>query len=72
MYTKIFLEDVDGEKNGGTFANDTIEGKELTFKKIAEGSDAWDNGTYEVIGNKKLKKKSNLQLLCFHYFLLIK
>lgn len=56
-YTKILLEDVDGEKNGGTFANDTIEGKELTFKKIAEGSGAWDNGTYEVIGNKKLKKK---------------
>lgn len=54
---KILLEDVDGEKNGGTFANDTIEGKELTFKKTAEGSGAWDNGTYEVIGNKKLKKK---------------
>lgn len=56
-YTKILLEDVDGEKNGGTFANDTIEGKELTFKKTAEGSGAWDHGTYEVIGNKKLKKK---------------
>ncbi len=54
---KILLEDVDGEKNGGTFANDTIEGKELTFKKIAEGSGAWDNGSFEIIGNKKLKKK---------------
>ena len=38
-------------------ANDTIEGKELTFKKTAEGSGVWDKGTYEIIGNKKLKKK---------------
>jgi len=55
---KIVLEDVDGEANGGKFANDTIESKDMTVEKIKEGSGAWDWGTYEVTAKtKKLKKE---------------
>lgn len=55
---KVILEDVDGEHHGGTFANDTISGKDITSTKIADGKDAWDMGTYQLNApTKKLKKK---------------
>lgn len=56
-YMKILLEDVDGEANGGTFANDTIKGDELTIEKTAKGDGTWDIGSYTITANKKLKKK---------------
>lgn len=54
---EMVFEDVDGEENGGAFANDTIRGKDMTAKKVADGIDFWDTGTYEVTANKTLKKK---------------
>lgn len=56
-YMKITFEDVDGEANGGTFANDTIKKEEFVVKNTEKGDDDWDMGTYEVTANKKLKKK---------------
>ena len=64
-YTKILLEDVDGEKNGGTFANDTIEGKELTFKKKEAAPGIMD--LLKSSATRSSRRKSNFQLLCFHY-----
>ncbi len=56
-YMKILLEDVDGEANGGTFANDTIKGDELTIEKTGDGDGNWYIGSYTITANKKLKKK---------------
>ena len=54
---KLLLEDVDGDQNGGSFANDTISGPEITSKKTAEGS-GWNTGSYELTApTKTLKKK---------------
>lgn len=54
---KVIFEDVDGEDNGGTFANDTIKGKDLTIKQTSKRDGAWDLGTFEITANAKLKKK---------------
>lgn len=54
---KILLEDVDGEAKGGSFANDTIKGDELTIEKTGDGDGRWIVGSYAVTANKKLKKK---------------
>jgi len=56
-YLKILLEDVDGEANGGTFANDTIKEEEIKINKTGKGDGAWNVGTFEVTANAKLKKK---------------
>jgi len=54
---KVIFEDVDGEDNGGTFANDTIKGKDLTIKQTSKGDGDWNIGTFEITANAKLKKK---------------
>lgn len=55
----LTFEDVDGEANGGVFANDTVHGKEMTNYRQTEKSqdNSWDLGTYEITVNKTLKKK---------------
>lgn len=54
---KVIFEDVDGEENGGTFANDTVMGKNLTINKVEKGDGAWNLGSFEITANAKLKKK---------------
>lgn len=54
---EVTFEDVDGEANGGTFANDTVRGKDMTVKKISDGDGAWNRGTYEITANKTMKRK---------------
>ena len=54
---KVIFEDVDGEANGGTFANDTVQGKDLTIKQTSERDGSWYLGSYEITANAKLKKK---------------
>ena len=53
----MIAEDVDGEENGGLFASDTLRLTDLEKKKVAEGDDEWDSGTWELKGDLKLKKK---------------
>ena len=54
---KVIFEDADGEANGGTFANDTVQGKDLTIKQTSERDGTWNLGSYEITANAKLKKK---------------
>ncbi len=54
---KVIFEDVDGEDNGGTFANDTVMGKDLTIKQVEKADGAWNQGSFEITANAKLKKK---------------
>ena len=54
---EVTFEDVDGEANGGTFANDTVRGKDMTIEKVKDGDGAWNRGTYEITANKTMKKK---------------
>lgn len=54
---EVTFEDVDGEANGGTFANDTVRGKDMTIEKVKDGDGAWNRGTYEITANKTMKRK---------------
>lgn len=54
---KVIFEDVDGDANGGTFASDTVQGKDLTIKQTSEKDGTWNLGSYEITANAKLKKK---------------
>ena len=54
---EVTFEDIDGEANGGTFANDTVRGKDMTIEKVKNGEGAWNLGTYEITANKTMKKK---------------
>lgn len=54
---EVTFEDVDGEANGGTFANDTVRGKDMTIEKVKDSDGAWNRGTYEITANKTMKKK---------------
>lgn len=54
---EVTFEDVDGEANGGTFANDTVRGKDMTIEKVKNGDGAWNRGTYEITANKTMKRK---------------
>lgn len=53
-----YLEDVDGEANGGSFQSDSVY---IELKKTADGSGTWDKGTYEGSARKILKKSDNPQ-----------
>ena len=49
-YTKLIVEDVDGEANGGEFLSDTLD---IDFKKAVKTNDY----RYEISQDVKLKKK---------------
>ena len=49
-YTKLIVEDVDGEANGGEFLSDTLD---IDFKKAVKTN----NYRYEISQDVKLKKK---------------
>ena len=54
--TKLLVEDIDGEANGGEFQNDTLDiDYEKAIIKKAEGSSGSD--IYEMVQDIKLKKK---------------
>ena len=55
--TKLIVEDIDGEANGGEFLSDTLD---VDFEKailIEEGDGRMKGDTYEVYQDIKLKKK---------------
>lgn len=56
LYGKLYVEDIDGEDNGGEFQSDTIDIWDLPKKEVEKGS-GWYEGKYEVTANIKLKQK---------------
>jgi putative lipoprotein (rSAM/lipoprotein system) len=50
-YKKLFVEDVDGEANGGEFLSDTLD---IDFEKAVKTDDKY---SYELNMDIKLKKK---------------
>lgn len=53
---KLFVEDIDGEANGGTFKSDTIDVDFQKAVQIKEGS-RWYSGTFEINQDIQLKKQ---------------
>ncbi len=53
---RAVLTDVDGEKNGGTFAPDTVKFEEMKVDTIRKGSGRWDEGEYELSFERRLKR----------------
>ena len=53
---RAVLADVDGEKNGGTFAPDTVKFEEMKVDTISE--EDWGGGEYELSFERKLKKET--------------
>ena len=54
--TKIIIQDIDGDANGGEFANDTIDIDYKSGKKVKEGG-SWYAGAWQITQNIQLKKK---------------
>ena len=54
--TKLIVEDIDGEANGGEFLSDTLD---IDYKKAVKTKDGshWYEGAYEITQDVKLKKK---------------
>ena len=55
--TKLIVEDIDGEANGGEFLSDTLDIDYNKAVKVGEGDNHWYAGKYEVTTDVKLKKK---------------
>ena len=56
-HTKLVVQDVDGEANGGEFANDTIDIDYESAIQTKKGDGKWYGGVYSITQNIKLKKK---------------
>ncbi|MBO4840038.1 MAG: radical SAM-associated putative lipoprotein [Bacteroidaceae bacterium] len=55
--TKLIVQDVDGEANGGEFASDTIDIDRDSAVRLKEGDNNWYSGAYKITQNIQLKKK---------------
>ena len=53
---KLLVEDVDGDANGA-YQNDTLDIDYNNAQKIKDGEDVWNNGTFAIKQDIKLKKK---------------
>ena len=56
-YTKLIVQDVDGEANGGEFASDTLDIDYESAEQIKKGDGNWYEGTFRITQNIQLKKK---------------
>ena len=56
-FTKLIVEDIDGEANGGEFLSDTLDIDYGKAVKLEEGDGKWYAGTFEISQDVKLKKK---------------
>ena len=56
LYGRLYVEDIDGEDNGGEFQSDTINVWDLPKKEVEKGS-GWYEGKFEVNANIRLEKK---------------
>lgn len=52
---KIFLNDIDGDANGGTFKSDSVAVEKME-KKLVKDATGWYKGQYELSTTVKLKK----------------
>lgn len=57
LSTKLVVEDIDGEANGGEFLSDTLDVDHKKALKTKEGDGRWYEGVFEVSQDVKLKKK---------------
>ncbi len=55
--TKIIIQDIDGDANGGEFANDTIDINYQSAIVLVKGENFVDQGTYKIVQDIHLKKK---------------
>jgi len=53
----LYLQDVDGEANGGEFEPRRVNLEELNSKRIKKGDGSWYEGKYEVTGKVTMNKK---------------
>ena len=53
---KLIVEDVDGDTNGA-YQNDTIDINYNNAQKVKDGEGTWNNGTFTIKQDIKLKKK---------------
>lgn len=53
----LTFEDADKNRDGGTYANDTVRANEMKAEKMAESSYFLHTGTYKVEVDKTLKKQ---------------
>lgn len=56
-YNKLVVEDIDGEANGGDFKSDTLDIDYDKAVQTAKGDGFWNDGTFEINQDIKLKKK---------------
>lgn len=56
IYGELLFTDVDGEENGGEFADSNVNVARFSKKQVEEG-EGWYSGKYEVTAKVKLKKK---------------
>jgi putative lipoprotein (rSAM/lipoprotein system) len=52
----LIVEDVDGDTNGA-YQNDTIDINYNNAQKVKDGEGTWNNGTFTIKQDIKLKKK---------------
>ena len=55
--TKLIVEDIDGEENGGEFLSDTLDINHEKVVQTKEGDGRWYQGSFEITQDVKLKKK---------------
>ena len=55
--TKLIIQDVDGEANGGEFASDTLDIDYESAEQIKKSDGNWYEGTFRITQNIQLKKK---------------
>jgi putative lipoprotein (rSAM/lipoprotein system) len=55
--TKLIVEDIDGEENGGEFLSDTLDINHEKAVQTKEGDGRWYQGSFEITQDVKLKKK---------------
>lgn len=55
--TKLVIEDIDGEANGGEFLSDTLDVNFDNATQTGKGDGKWYGGVYEITQDVKLKKK---------------
>lgn len=57
QHIKLLVEDIDGEANGCTFQNDTIDIDYNKAVQTKDGDGNWNEGTFEIKQDIQLKKK---------------
>jgi putative lipoprotein (rSAM/lipoprotein system) len=57
LRSELYVEDIDGEANGGEFLSDTIDVRDLPRKEVGKGDGNWYEGKFEVNAIIRLERK---------------